>query len=93
MIQSIISNSAHSNSEEVVDVVRDSEELVDTVSYPKSNPLVAIHTSDRNCTTDTANGNYPHKLLAKRKIPAIIQGVIPPVHLATADWFLHIEGL
>ena len=59
-------------------------------SDPKSDPLVDIHTSDRKKgkikDTDTAKGNYLHKLLMNREIPAIIQGFIPPVNQMTADW-------
>ena len=61
-IQSTISDSAHSDSEEVVDAVSDSEELVyalsdskelvDAVSDPKrdpnSDPKVATYTTNRN---------------------------------------------
>ena len=57
-IQSKISDSAYSDSEELVEAVSDSEELVDAisdskklvdaVSDPKSNALVATHTSDEN---------------------------------------------
>ena len=36
MIQSTISNSAHSDSEEMVDAVSDYEDLVDAVSDPKN---------------------------------------------------------
>ena len=54
----------------------------------KSDPLVAIHTSDRNerkiTDTDTTKVNSPHKLLTNREIPAIIQGVIPLVNKTTA---------
>ena len=67
--QSTISNSAHSNSEELFDAVSDPK------SYPSSNPNVATYNT---------NGNYPHKLLANSEIPEIIQGVIPPFHQATA---------
>ena len=74
-IQSTISDSAHSNS----------NELVDDVIDPKNDPLVATHTSDGNSATDTNNGNSPHKLLANREIPAIFQGVIPPVFQVTVD--------
>ena len=81
-IQSTISDSAHS----------DSEELVDTVSDPKSDSLVYTHTSDVNSASDTTNGNSPHKLLANREIPAIIQGVIRPVHQATTDGFFTCRG-
>ena len=62
-IQSTISDSAHFNSEELVDPVSNSKELVDAVSDPKIDSLVATHTSDRNTATTTTNGNSPHKLL------------------------------
>ena len=42
--------------------------------------------------TDTTNINYPHKLLANREIPEIIQGIIPPVHQVTADGVLTCGG-
>ena len=58
-------------------------------SNPKSDPLVSTHTSDGNerkiSDTDTTKGNFPHKLLMNREIPAIIQGVIPPINQTTAD--------
>ena len=50
-IQSTISNYAHSDSEELVDAVSDSKELVDAVSDPKSNSLVATHTSEIKFST------------------------------------------
>ena len=34
--------------------------------------------------TNTNKGNYPQKLLTNRKIPDIIQDVIPPVNQTTA---------
>ena len=43
----------------------------DVESDPNSNPKV---------DTYTTNGNSPHKLLTNREIPAIIQGIIPPVN-------------
>ena len=59
MIQSTINNSAYYDSEEHV-----------AKSHPKSDPLVATHTSDgneRNTTdTDTTKGNSPYKLLTNR---------------------------
>ena len=58
-------------------------------SDPKSDPLVATHTCDRNeiKITETNNNkeNSPHKLLTNRKIPTIIQGVILPVNQTTTD--------
>ena len=86
-IQSTVSNSVHSDSEELVDAVNNSYGLVDAVSDPKSDPLVATHTSDINSATDTTNVNSPHKLLANKDIPSVIQGVIPPVHRETEIWF------
>ena len=77
-IQSTINDSKYNNSEED-----------DAESDPKSDSLVATHTSDRNemkiTDTDTTNRNSTHKLLTNREIPAIIQGVIPPVNQTTAD--------
>ena len=56
---------------------------------PKSDQVVATHTSDgkkRKVTaTDTTKGNSPYKLLTNRKIPAIIPSVIPLVNQMTAD--------
>ena len=56
---------------------------------PKSNPLVSTCTREGNkikiTDTDTTNRNYPQKLLTNREIPAIVQGVIPPVNQTTAD--------
>ena len=53
--------------------------------------MVATHTSDGNeriiTDTDTTNRNFPHKLLTNREIPAIVQGIIPPVNHTTADGF------
>ena len=99
-IQSTISNSAHSDSEELVDALSDYEELVEAVSnseemvepVSKSEELFdAVSdpkgdpSSDPKVATYTNNVNYPHKLLANSEIPAIIQVVIPPVHQATTD--------
>ena len=88
-IQSTISDSSHSDSDELVDAISNSKELVDALSNSKelddavsdlaSDLKVATNTSDGNVFTDTTNGNSPHKLLANREVPAIIQGVIPPV--------------
>ena len=51
--------------------------------------MVDTHTSDGNkekiADTDTTKGNYTHKLLTNREIPAIIQGVILTVSQTTAD--------
>ena len=58
-------------------------------SDPKSDPLVDTHTSEEKkvkiTDTDTTKGNSSLKLLTKREIPAIIQGVILPVNQTTAD--------
>ena len=35
---------------------------------------------EKSTDTDTNKGNYPHKLFTNREIPALIQGVIPPVN-------------
>ena len=76
-IQSTINDSKYNNSEED-----------DSESDPKRDSLVATHTSDRNemkiTDTDTTNRNSTHKLLTNIEIPAIIQGVIPPVNQTTA---------
>ena len=60
-----------------------------TRSDPKSDQLVATHTSDRkkiNITyTDTTKVNSPQKLLTNREIPAIIPVVVPPVNQMTTD--------
>ena len=53
----------------------DSEED-DAEIEPNSDLKVAIYTT---------NVNSPHKLLTNREIPAIIQGIIPPVNQTTAD--------
>ena len=54
---------------------------------PKSNQLVYTHTRSgkegKITDTDSTKGNYPHKLLTNREIPAIIQGIIPPVNQTT----------
>ena len=61
----------------------------DAKSDPKSDQVVATHTSDGNkrkvTATDTTKGNSPHKLLSNRLIPEIITAVIPPVNQTTAD--------
>ena len=61
----------------------------DAKSDPKINSLVGTHISDRNkrkiTDNDTTNRNFPYKLLTDREIPAIIQGVTPPVNQTTAD--------
>ena len=78
MIQSTINDSAYYDSEED-----------DAKNDPKSDSLVATHTSDVNkrktTNTDTTNGNAAHKLLMNREIPGIIQGVIPPVNQTTVN--------
>ena len=76
-IQSTINDSAYYDSEDD-----------DAKSDPKSDSLVATHTSDRNkrkiTDTDTTNINSPHKPLPNREIPEIVLGVIPPVNQTTA---------
>ena len=61
----------------------------DTQRDPKSDQVVATHTSDRNnrkvTATDTTKGNYPHRLLKNRRIPAIAPAIIPPIKQMTAD--------
>ena len=77
-IQSTINNSAYYNSEE-----NDAE--ID----PKSDQLVATHTSDgmkiKVTDTDNTNGNYPRKLLINRLIPDIIPVAIPPIDQTIAE--------
>ena len=78
-IQSTISDYAHSDSKEQVNAIRNSEELVDAVSDPKSNP-----SSDPKVATYTTNGNFPQKLMKNWFVPKIIQGAIRPIEqLAT----------
>ena len=71
-LDSTINDSAYYNSDED-----------DAESDPKSDPLVATHTSDgkkRKITdTDTTNGNSPQKLLINRTIPVIIPPIEPPI--------------
>ena len=61
----------------------------DAESDPKSDQLVATHTSDgkeRKMTdTDTTKVNSPHKLLTSREISVIIPVVIPLVKKTTVD--------
>ena len=64
----------------MVDAVSDSEELFDAVRNPKSDP-----SSDPKVATYTTNRNSPQTLLANCEIPAIVQGVISPVHHANVD--------
>ena len=88
-LQSTINDSADDNSNKNI-----------TESNPKSDPLVATHTSDRNerkiTDTDTTKENFLHKLLTNREIPAIIQGVMPPVNktttygVETSGRYLHV---
>ena len=101
-IQSTIGNSAHSNSKELVDAIINSEEPVDAISNSEElfdavsnfarDPKVDNHISEGNSATDTTNITSTQKLLAKREVPAIIQGVIPPVHQTTADVVLTCVG-
>ena len=90
-IQSTISDSAHidsdelvdaiSDSKELVDAVRNSEELVDAVSDPKMDP-----SSDPKVSTYTTNGNYLQKLFKNRFVPKIIPCEICPIdQLVTED--------
>ena len=62
-------------SEEQVDAINDSEELVDTVSDrkidPSSNPKVATYTTNRKS---------PQNLLRSHFVPEIIQGAIGPIN-------------
>ena len=55
----------------------------------KIDQLVDTHTSDENkgkiTDTDSTKVNSRHKLLKKREIPAIFQGVIMPVNQTAAD--------
>ena len=53
MIQSTISDSAHSDFEGQVDAISDSEELVDAVRYPKSN-----QSSNPKVATYITNGDF-----------------------------------
>ena len=72
-IQSTISDSAYYDSEEH-----------DAISNPKSDLLVATHTSIGNkrkiTDNDTTNGNSPHKLILNRLIPKIIPGTIRTIY-------------
>ena len=51
--------------------------------------MVDTHTSGKQkgkiTDTDSTKVNYPHKCLTNKEIPAIIQGVIPPVNQTNAD--------
>ena len=64
-MDSTINDSAYYNSDED-----------DAESDPKSDPLVATHTSDRKkrevTDTDTTKGNSPQKLLMNSTLPIII---------------------
>ena len=93
MIQSTITDSAHSNSEELVDVVSDSKELIDTESNPKSDYLESTHTSDGNFDTDTTNRNSPHKLLANIKYQRSSKVSSLRFTKWPLMWFRHVEGL
>ena len=90
-IQSTISDSAYSDSDEQVDAISDSEEQVDTINYPNelvdavSNPK-RDPSSDEKVATYTTNGNPPQKSLRSRFVPKIIQGAIRSIdHLVTED--------
>ena len=56
-IQSTISNSTHSNYNEQVDAINNYEELVDTVSDPKSDP-----SSNTKVATYTTNVTFTKKI-------------------------------
>ena len=58
------------------DSAYDDSEEDDAESDPNSDPKVATYTTNRKS---------PQKLFTNREIPAIIQGVIPPVNQTTAD--------
>ena len=77
-MDSTINDSAYYNSDED-----------DAESDPKSDPLVATHTSDgkkRKVTnTDTTNRNSPHLIWINRLIPEIIPVSIPPIDPTIAD--------
>ena len=95
-IQSTISDSTHSNSEELVDALSDSEELVDVVRNPKSNSLVATHTSDRNerySATDTTNGNLHTNYWQTEKFQQ--SSKVSSLHLTkqTRMGFWYVEGI
>ena len=62
--------------------VNDSEYYDSEENNAESDP-----NSDKKLATYTTNGNFPHKLLTNREIPAIVQGVIPLVKQTTADLF------
>ena len=68
----------------------------DAKSDPKSDQVVATHTSDRKkrkvTDTDTNNGNPPHKLLINRLVPEIIPVVIPLINQKTADGIAESGG-
>ena len=61
----------------------------DAESDPKSDQVVATHTSDQNerkvTDTDTTNTNYLYTLLINRLIPEIIPVAIPPINQTTVD--------
>ena len=71
-IDSIINGSAYYNSDEN-----------DAEGNPKSNPLVATHTSDgkkiKVTDTVTTNGNYAQKLLINRTLPIITMTIDPQI--------------
>ena len=72
-IKSTIKDSAYYNSEEH-----------NAISDPKSDSLVATHTSEGNkgkiTDTDITNINSPHKLILNRIIPNIIPYAIHPIY-------------
>ena len=64
----------------MVDAISDSKELFDAIIDPKRDPR-----SDTQVDIYTNNKNSPLRLLADGEIPEIVQGVISPIHQATAD--------
>ena len=77
-LQSTIKDSAYYNSEDD-----------DAESNPKSNQVVATHTSDgkkrKFADADTTNRNSAHKLLIKRIIPEIVPVIMAPIGPTNRD--------
>ena len=69
-------------------MINDSEELVDAVSDPKSDP-----SSDRNVANYTTNGNFPQNLLMSRFVPKIIQGAIGPINQLVTEGVTVIQDI
>ena len=67
--------------------VNDSEYYDSEENNAESDP-----NSDKKLATYTTNGNFPHKLLTNREIPAIVQGVIPPFNQMNADGVMTSRG-